>query len=55
MMLLSTEMTMSSLEIAELTDKRHNNVLRDIRNMLNELELAELRFEHSYKDKNSRE
>lgn len=29
--------TMSSLEIAELTGKRHNNVLRDIRDMLDEI------------------
>lgn len=29
--------SMSSLEIAELTGKRHDNVLRDIKNMLSEL------------------
>ena len=29
--------TMSSLEIAELTGKRHDNVMRDIRSMLAEL------------------
>ena len=30
-------LTMSSLEIAELTGKRHDNVMRDIRTMLDEL------------------
>lgn len=30
---------MSSLEVAEITGKRHDHVLRDIRKMLNELEL----------------
>ena len=28
--------TMSSLEIAELTGKRHDAILRDIRNLLNQ-------------------
>lgn len=32
-----TALSMSSLEIAELTGKEHRNVLRDIRNMLTEL------------------
>lgn len=30
--------TMSSLEISKLTGKRHNNVMRDIRSMLSDLE-----------------
>ena len=44
----SSETTMSSLEIAALTGKEHKNVLADIRNMLNELEIGELKFQRSY-------
>ena len=40
-------LTMSSLEISKLTGKEHKNVLRDIRTMLEELEITELRFERS--------
>jgi phage regulator Rha-like protein len=36
--------TMTSLEIAELTGKQHNNVLRDIRAMLEELEMMPDQF-----------
>ena len=43
--------TMTSLEIARLTEKEHRNVLRDIREMLSQLgEGNALRFEHVYKD-----
>lgn len=48
---LSTiNVTMSSLEIAELTGKAHRNVMRDIREMLTELEDegGVLKFEHTH-------
>ncbi|MFV4743022.1 Rha family transcriptional regulator [Citrobacter freundii] len=44
----SNDMVMSSVEIAELTGKRHNNVVRDIENMLETLGLGLLTFEHTY-------
>ncbi|WP_420344983.1 phage regulatory protein/antirepressor Ant [Paenirhodobacter sp.] len=39
---------MSSMEIAEITGKRHDNVLADIRAMLNDLGVAALTFQGSY-------
>lgn len=51
------EQTMSSLEIAELTEKNHYDVLRDIDKMFSELELAaDLRSVKtaSYKDKSGK-
>ena len=37
--------TMSSREIAELTGKRHDNVMADIRSMLSELKIDVLTFQ----------
>ncbi|MCH5554037.1 Rha family transcriptional regulator [Pseudomonas syringae] len=45
---------MSSLEIAKLTGKRHDSVIRDIRNMLGELESDLHSFEEIYKDQGGR-
>lgn len=46
---VDTPLTMSSLEIAELTGKLHTNVMRDIRKMIADLnEGGELKFESSY-------
>ena len=39
LMKMTGTMTMSSLEIAELTGKRHDNVLTDVRKLLEELSL----------------
>lgn len=42
--------TMSSLEIAELTGKRHSDVMRDIEKMLTELEIKPTQFSAGYID-----
>ncbi|MFH1814349.1 MAG: Rha family transcriptional regulator [Pseudomonadota bacterium] len=47
--------TMSSREIAELTGKRHPDVRRDIRNMLEALKRDVSSFAHTYKDGAGRE
>ena len=46
--------TMSSREIAELTGKEHFNVMRDIRSLVDDLEITHLRFEGRYKDSTGR-
>lgn len=42
--------TMPSIEIAELTGKRHTHVMRDIRKMLEELEIGETKFGSTYQN-----
>ena len=49
------ERTMSSIEIAELTGKRHDNVMVDVRNMLFQLGAADLTFQGSYRGGNGRD
>ena len=50
----SNVLTMSSLEIAELTGKQHKHVLTDIRNMLNLLDIQSAVFTADYKDSKGR-
>jgi phage regulator Rha-like protein len=54
---LTTDLKMSSLEIAELTGKRHDNVLKDIRNMLDQLGIDAPKFlgAQGYGNNNTRE
>jgi phage regulator Rha-like protein len=48
------ERTMTSREIAELTGKRHDHVMTDIRKMLDELGLSSPDFSGEYKDSTGR-
>ncbi|WP_256384397.1 Rha family transcriptional regulator [Photobacterium toruni] len=52
---IQNEMTMSSRDISELTNKRHDNVMRDIENMLDALNLSRLNFEGGYLDSNNQQ
>lgn len=45
---------MSSREIADLCDKRHDHVMRDIRNMLSDLKITDPKFGGSYQDSTGR-
>ena len=47
-------LTMSSLEIAELTGKQHKNVLADIRKMMDDLVINSAEFSAQYKDSTGR-
>jgi len=47
--------TMSSREIAELCEKRHPDVMRDVRNMLEALHLGLSSFAHSYLNAQNKE
>jgi phage antirepressor YoqD-like protein len=49
-----TRHVMSSREIADLTGKRHDHVMRDIRRMLAELEITDPTFGGSYQDDTGR-
>ena len=51
---LNQNQTMSSLEIAKLTNKRHDNVMSDIRAMLESLEIQSTEFSGDYKDSKGR-
>ena len=51
---VDNNLTMSSLEIAELTGKQHKHVLTDIRNMLNSLNIESAVFTAQYKDSTGR-
>jgi phage regulator Rha-like protein len=52
---VQTEQTMSSLEIAKLTEKEHFNVMRDIRKILEEVQIDAIIFEGVYKGGNGEE
>jgi phage regulator Rha-like protein len=52
---LSTARTMSSLEIAKLTEKAHNDVLKDIRRILEEVGIGAGEFSRTYLTEQNKE
>ena len=50
--LSQTQLTMTSREIAEFSDKQHSNVCRDIRNILEQVKEAPFKYESGYIDAN---
>ena len=52
---INREVALNSQEIASLCDKRHDNVLRDIREICQRLNIDLLRFEEIYFDTHGRE
>ena len=50
----SSTLTMSSIEIAQLCEKRHDNVMADIRKMLDELKIQSPEFSGDYMDSKGR-
>ncbi|WP_375653048.1 MULTISPECIES: Rha family transcriptional regulator [unclassified Bartonella] len=49
-----TTLTMSSREIAKLCDKRHDNIVRDIRQICTDLKIEVSKFQGNYKDSTGR-
>lgn len=49
------EESMTSLQLAEISNRRHDNLMRDIEQMFKEADLTALKFEVSYKDASGRE
>lgn len=50
---VSKEMRMSTLQIADLTGKRHSNIVRDLKSHFLNENIALLNFEQSYFDANN--
>ena len=52
---LVNKLTMTSLEIAELTGSSHNDVMRDIEKALSELGIDHLKFQEGYLDSDNQQ